>query len=215
VELNDTLIAQKNYCVSFYVNLANLDGFPYNNVAITEIGCLLSDSAISMIGYENFTYTPQITSAAGQYLNDTLNWMLVSANYVAIGGEKFITIGNFKRNINTDTMILNNKLSSSNMCYYYIDNVSVLDCAIDGVKENHLEEASVFPNPVCTTLHVKLESQEQAEIILYDHTSRKIVQKTFTHATTINTEGLTHGLYFYEVRNKKVILQKGKIMKDQ
>lgn len=54
--------------------------------------------------------------------------MQVSGTYVASGGEKYITIGNFNNDANTDTVKTDTSLSSGNICYYYIDDVTVAEC---------------------------------------------------------------------------------------
>ena len=134
VQLTDSLIAQKKYCITFYVNLADTHSSTYNIVAITEIGLYLSDNSISSSFQLPLPFIPQITSPTNVYLSDTANWVEVSGNYIAQGGEKFITIGNFKNDtlINTTTIVNNNGIP---LAYYYIDDVSVVDCTGVGVTE--------------------------------------------------------------------------------
>jgi N-acetylneuraminic acid mutarotase len=71
----------------------------------------------------------------------------------------------------------------------------------------------LFPNPFKNVLNVLIENN-QAEIILYDITSRKIYNQNFVHKTSINTEQLEKGVYFYEIKVRNTLLQKGKIIKD-
>ncbi len=119
--LSDSLVAQRSYCISFYVSLANTSGF-----AITQFGAFLSPGAIAALNQAPLPFVPQISSAAHIYLKDTLSWVLITGNYIAQGGEKFITLGNFKDDANTDTLRLNGLLSTAS--YYYIDDVSVKAC---------------------------------------------------------------------------------------
>ena len=119
IQLLDTMQADKPYCVSFYVNRSNTA-----TIAITQIGAFISTNAVSSGGYLPLPYVPQIISPVGYYLNDTLNWMKISGIYIAIGGEKYITIGNYKDEVSTDTMQTGNASGG----YYYIDNVSVIMC---------------------------------------------------------------------------------------
>jgi gliding motility-associated-like protein len=120
VGLTDSLIAQRNYCISVFVNLANTSGF-----ALTELGAFFSTAPLTSLSQAPLAVIPQLSSAAHVYLKDTLNWMLISGNYVAQGGEKYITLGNFKDDANTDTLRLN---ALSGGSYYYIDDVSVRSC---------------------------------------------------------------------------------------
>lgn len=76
---------------------------------------------------------------------------------------------------------------------------------------------NVYPNPVNNKLNVESNSNEPLEIVLYDFTSRKILRENFTNNTTLNTEQLSKGIYFYEIRsideNKKRIIKTGKVIK--
>ncbi len=80
-------------------------------------------------------------------------------------------------------------------------------------------QSSIFnvqlsPNPVTNKLNVKTNNNELSEIILYDISSRKLLQQKFTNSVSLNTEQLAKGLYLYEVRNKNGLCKKGKVVKD-
>ncbi len=82
---------------------------------------------------------------------------------------------------------------------------------ISSLLQQHIE---VSPNPVTNTLIVKLNSNETLQIIIYDITSRKLLTQQFTYTVTINTEQFAKGLYIYELRNKNVVIKKGKVVKE-
>lgn len=89
------------------------------------------------------------------------------------------------------------------------------NCFPTGIKENDLdEELNLFPNPFTTNLNVELRIEEQAEIILYDIASRKILQQTFIKSVSLNTEQLAKGIYFFEVKDKNRVVKKGKVVKN-
>ena len=142
-------------------------------------------------------------------LNDTLNWIKVSSSFIAIGGENYITIGNFRDTANT-----------IGLGYYYIDDVCLstdsFTCnssvGINEVKSN--DELVLFPNPCSDKINITIKTNVPVEISLYDVTSRKIFHQSFTNSISINTEQLTKGIYLYEVRNKNGVIKKGKIVKD-
>ncbi len=71
----------------------------------------------------------------------------------------------------------------------------------------------VFPNPVTNELHVKTNTNEPIEIILYDIASKILLHQSFVNSTSINTEQLTRGIYIYELRNKNGVIKKGKVVK--
>jgi hypothetical protein len=73
---------------------------------------------------------------------------------------------------------------------------------------------NIFPNPVTDKLNVTLNSNDLSEIILYDITSRKLLQQTFSNAVTLNTSHLSKGIYIYEVRNNQGVIKKAKLVKE-
>jgi len=127
-QLSQPLLAGKNYRVSFYVSLAERSDF-----AIKEFGVLFSNSKLKFevkkelskghlykvktnrynymeIGYTNF-------------YSDTKDWILVHTQFRAKGGERYISIGNFKKNART--RMFKTKRNANKGAYYYVDMVSV------------------------------------------------------------------------------------------
>jgi hypothetical protein len=119
------LITNKLYCVSFSVSLA--DSAIY---AIKKIGAYISEDSIvppyvstSSPPFYSFTYyIPQIES--NSFITDTNNWTQISGIFLAQGNEEYISIGNFRDGIGTDTLRVRNT-STYPYSYYYIDDVSV------------------------------------------------------------------------------------------
>ncbi len=84
-----------------------------------------------------------------------------------------------------------------------------------GINEQDINELTfVFPNPITDNLIVNIDNYELTEIILYDLSSRKLLQQTFTNSTTVNTEQLAKGMYFYIVRNRNGVIKTGKVIKE-
>lgn len=87
-------------------------------------------------------------------------------------------------------------------------------CSITGINETTVSStAKVFPNPFSNQLTFTSSDNEIMELTLYDIFSRQIIQQTITNSTTINTEQLTDGIYFYELRDDKEIIKCGKVLK--
>jgi len=124
VRLSQTLIANKTYCVSYYILL-----FKYAPFAIDSFcSCFSQDSILSdydqynIPSCSNFSFNPTQT-----IISDTLNWTKISYFQTATGGEEFLTIGNFK------TVNLTNSDSISGSlfwigAYYFVDDVAVYEC---------------------------------------------------------------------------------------
>jgi len=207
VELDSALTSNKIYCLEFYVSSANQAQY-----TVSKIGAYFSnDSLIDTTAHNAITYVvPQIENSSA-IITDTTNWVKVSGQFTATGGEKFMTIGNFQNDANTNYIF---RPGGSSTAYYYIDDVSLVDCTNAGVNENTGRESiSIYPNPVTDKLNIQITNYELAEIILYDLSSRKLLQQTFTNTTTINTEQLAKGMYLYIVRNRNGIIKNGKVIK--
>jgi gliding motility-associated-like protein len=125
VMLTDSLLQGKHYEISFYLSLAEI-----SDCAISTIGVYLSNDTLlyNDINQFNIPVIPQVESDSTVMLADTINWMQVKKTYTAQGGERFITIGNFRNNANTPYIQI--KDTTSLTAYYYIDDISVvcLDC---------------------------------------------------------------------------------------
>ncbi len=122
--LSTPLVAGKDYEVSFFVRLP-----PHAKYAVDKIGLYLSNAVISQTFNNALTaYTPQVESST--MLSDINNWTLVTGKITAVGGEQYITIGNFHDNTTTNYITTGNAAGGcslvNNAAYYYIDDVSVV-----------------------------------------------------------------------------------------
>jgi hypothetical protein len=116
VALIDTLMNSTCYYVRYYVNLHNGVNFAVNN-----FGVYFSNYSFMTTG-NPAPFIPQINSTL--IVSDTLNWRIIQGIYSANGNEKFLTIGNFFDDLNTDTLQTGNGTYPG--AYYFIDDVSVI-----------------------------------------------------------------------------------------
>jgi gliding motility-associated-like protein len=123
VKLLDTLKHNNLYYVEFYVSLANN---PSGNCLATDaIHLAFSNSIIYNNCYDPLLLTPSISNPIGAVVTDTLNWVKVSGDYYAQGGELYLIIGNFFDNALSGIDSLGP--APPDRAYYYIDDVSVMD----------------------------------------------------------------------------------------
>ena len=168
--LSDTLKQGHEYCVSFYVSVA--EKLKY---VVDGIGLFLStDSAVDYTINTNLSFVPQISNPSGNIIYDTLNWMQISGTYIANGGEKYFTIGNF----NDDTNTLVDSTSGTIMgAYFFIDDVSVIDCTV-GINEvnDNLSSGKLYPNPATKVVYFEnnLSEKENGTLQLMDITGREM-----------------------------------------
>ncbi|MGB4849158.1 MAG: gliding motility-associated C-terminal domain-containing protein [Saprospiraceae bacterium] len=116
VQLTSPMIADQFYHVGFYVSHGNY------SCAVQNIGLYVSANPPPPGGSLGVIQVdPQIYYEGG-FLTDTLNWTVVEGYYLAQGGEQWITIGNFKLDVNSP--IDPNCIIGSDS-YYYFDDVWV------------------------------------------------------------------------------------------
>ena len=118
------LSKDKFYCVSFYVNLADL-----STVAIDKIGIFFSSDTLKPLVLNGLIdEIPNISNDFGSIIKDTVNWVQISEKFKANGDEQFLTIGNFFSDENTLYEILDTSIIHAKFAYYFIDDVSVYEC---------------------------------------------------------------------------------------
>lgn len=95
--------------VKLYTNLS-LNPSTLDVIVFPEyIGCdgfgmYFSKDSIKHLRPTNFfQYKPQVSNPDGNIITDTANYTLISGEFVAQGGEEYLTLGNFKTNNNTKT----------------------------------------------------------------------------------------------------------------
>ncbi|MES2397854.1 MAG: gliding motility-associated C-terminal domain-containing protein [Bacteroidota bacterium] len=117
--LADTLKKDTVYCVSLYLSLSEISGYCTNNIGIYFSNNLVTTTT------EIILVTPQLINTI-VVLSDKDEWMKVEWQYTALGGEKYITIGNFNSTGTSDTVYVGGSVPDGS--YYYIDDVFVGKC---------------------------------------------------------------------------------------
>jgi gliding motility-associated-like protein len=135
VKLTNPLIKGNKYCISMYLNLAD----KYVNAAIDRVGVYFSVNSFYQNNSSFINVTPQIEISQG-FFTDTVNWVNISGDFIAGGGEEYITIGNFHSLPNTNYIIFDTT-QLAGYAYYYLDNVSLICCDSAGC-----EKLPVVPN---------------------------------------------------------------------
>lgn len=123
VQLTEALEKGKKYKVAFWVRPANGYG-----TAINSFGLHFSNTEVKSESTGSLAFIPlkeHIFNPPERILSDTSNWVSISGEYLASGGEQFITIGNFKRDEETKSEVIKINCIRSDRSYILIDNVSV------------------------------------------------------------------------------------------
>ena len=139
-QLLNPLIPGQCYFTKFYSNQINWVQYSCNNIAMN-----FSVSQPTLAGSSSLlNLAPNILRFKNKIIADTLNWNTIQGIYVAGGGERYITIGNFNNDLLTDTLKSNSN-GITDAAYYFIDDVSVIpiDSIIGGMPANAGADKSI------------------------------------------------------------------------
>jgi hypothetical protein len=130
--LKDTLIPGKRYGIEFYLSKSEFLG--YYRFCISNIGIAFTKNKLSYNTYEIIPEIPNFKNDTNNVLSDTLGWQKVEGSFIARGGERYFSIGNFDYNAHTKIFDCFNNgtslYSPIGEIHYYIDDVSVIDTSI-------------------------------------------------------------------------------------
>ena len=123
IKLIDSLVANRCYFFSCFVNRCNGHQLACNNQAIllTKIP-IYADTAAIPPQYI-IPANPQVNNTI-MTISDSTNWVKISGVVVAQGGEQYLTIGNFK--YDSQTTITTVQSTGYYGAAYYVDDVSVI-----------------------------------------------------------------------------------------
>lgn len=120
-QLKEPMIAGKNYTVELWVRPAVGYGTAINSFAAHfSTTPVIGNGGLAPIQLEE-----HIGNSKDRILSDTSNWTLISGNYTALGGENYITLGNFKTDNETTKQIIKINCIRSDRSYILLDQVSV------------------------------------------------------------------------------------------
>jgi hypothetical protein len=192
VELNEALIANLEYCVSINLSLSNR-----SQICTDCFGVYFSvDELLNPDGYCEFGVQPQLVNSPGTLLSDTLNWMQVSGTFVANGGEKYLTVGNFLSDEMCTIAPVNGTKPNFNVAYYYVDDVVVMNCdSTDVIEFNSETRIEVFPNPTSGFLSISCPHGGIASV--YDMAGRRVSQHLYRAGgvSSLDLTSLEMGIY--------------------
>ncbi len=201
VQLLSPLVAGRTYCASFFVNLADTVLIACNNLGLYFSNVHLHDSSTQ----NNLNYIPQINDT--NIITDQFNWTEITGQYTALGGESYIIIGNFYPNLQTDTTLVGG-WNLVPWAYYFIDDVSVIDCTDQGVDEVGEDGFKLFPNPAKNEINFSTNYKVLSTKIY--NVIGEVVNNTINTQTKIDISNIPSGLYFIEIETDGSASSQGK-----
>ena len=178
--LSNVLISGHKYYCSFYVTPG--DSCKY---LTSDIGAYFTSDSVTLYdttSYMPLWFQPQVENPQGNILNDNINWTKIDGYFFAQGGEHFIIIGCFKNDstITLDSIpnySLNGAAASG---YYYLDDVSLVDCTATAINELNNIEFTLMQNPVKDFL--RFTCNEKIErVIIYDLLGNVVLERETKH----------------------------------
>jgi hypothetical protein len=211
-QLTNQLIVGTKYFVSFKVSLAD-----EVTLASSKIGALFTTSLFNdtntIYPINNFAhiYTDSI-------IKDKQNWTPINGSFIADSAYKYIILGNFFDQINTDTTHLTASIPSATS-YYYIDDVCVstdstfcanyqYSCTITQIQNSERELFNIYPNPFSNNLTISFDNQNEKSILIFDVLGN-LIFKVRTNQANYVLAGLDldSGFYILKIFDNKTSLQ--------
>ncbi len=209
-ELTSPLLAGKYYCVSFYANQPNIERYA------TPIGYYFSLDSLAFNQY-CLSVQPDYMDTSLLLLSDTLNWTLVTDTFLANGGEKYLTIGNFWNDTTSPILDVYPTAPASNQgSYYFIDDVSVMDCGWSGIASlENPYEINLFPNPSHGNMQLNGNFPFYSQLHVYNLLGEEVTEPVTIPKGSQKIPillNLAAGIYTYRIDSESQILHDGKIV---
>jgi outer membrane protein OmpA-like peptidoglycan-associated protein len=172
------------YCIKYYVSLADLSKYAVNNFGIyfSKDG-LEKDGKADIIFDAGKEREDLAKNSDNKIYNGRYNWEPVCATYTASGKEEYITIGNFYNNKETKfeklKPLANFRGTQIPTAYYYIDQVEVFimedpaECACNNA-ENVQTESVVYHKESASEDGFTIEEQVKLATVYFDIRKSKL-----------------------------------------
>lgn len=118
IELTEELELGKDYYWCMYVSVTDSVEYYSNN-----IGIALTKEEVTDFSFPNILLDLPVYGNWESPISDYVNWTKIGGVFTAKGGEKYLYIGNFFNNEETETTKYQNNDRGGSLAMYYIDNV--------------------------------------------------------------------------------------------
>ena len=190
-KLTEKLKQNIKYRMTFYVSLS----FP--QAAVEKIGALFTTNQISRNDDCPIFGSPQIVNQGG-FLTDSLGWMKIEGEFVADGGEEYLTIGYFEDTTNSNDLVLPILPDSITLGYfnpyYYIDGVELIEVGFEVVIPNIISPNGDGINDLFQLNFPVLKTE------IYNRWGQKLFESendTFWNGRTTSGNEVPEGTYYY------------------
>lgn len=159
VKLAEPLHRGTTYEYEMYIRLAF-----WSNASLKSFGALFTKIGYKSQGDVVRTALIDSVSKKGSFING-YKWFKISGKYLADGGEKYITIGNFSPNVKKDMVRMNVFKFGFKEAYYFIDDISLVK-AKEVVEKVKVEIVGSYSLEQDSVLEVKKDVKVGEKIAL-------------------------------------------------
>jgi hypothetical protein len=203
IELSQPLILGQQYHVTFKVCRAAEDASAFspggNRYACNDMGLLFSTEYFFQNDLEPVPGYAHIR--AEQVVEDSLNWTVISGSFIADSAYRYVVVGNFFNDEETDAIVANPD-GYWNLAYYYVDDVCVspdpLYCTLmSGVHEAADKPFRAWQGADGTLQVAGMLRSGVERIQVVDAVGRMVARQDVHGADTwsMDTQGWAQGVY--------------------
>ena len=175
--------------------ISNNIGVYFSLIEIVDTDCLPVSCTLA--------YIPQFENPQTNNLGRRNGWTEISGIYLAMGGEKYFVIGNFRDS--ASTLVTSTGWSNNHpYAYYFIDDVLITPCDslsfIDDLK--FINEMKLSPNPSSGFYTIHSPKNIIQDIKIEDILGRLVFELNFIDKKDFNLDisDKATGIYFLQIK---------------
>jgi OmpA-OmpF porin, OOP family len=201
-KLTKPLEANKIYCVEFFISLGD------NAMYVSDgIGVYIGKEKLKSTLETSLNLRPQIKNPEGNFITTMEDWLLISDVYKAVGGEEYLTLGNFNTDKKTKVKRRTIELPAGTAwehAYYFIDDVSISQVK---TKEECSCTAQLFSNQLLNKATITNEFKEiEIKSLLFDFDKWSLSTESERQLTIVSKLMLINPSYVLEVNGHADVL---------
>lgn len=193
-QLQQPLVAGNKYQFSFFVSCSGY------NYAVEKIGALFSANNFNANTFSPIVANPQVVNQNG-IITDSLGWTKIEGEFIADGGEKFLTIGYFEDSLTVfDTLWIDTLWRSPNS-YYYVDGIELIEVEFEVIIPNIYTPNGDNNNDlfVLNFPYEKVEIYNRWGEVIFESTNNE----AFWNGRTTSGNEVPEGTYYYIITTKE------------
>jgi hypothetical protein len=181
-QLQEPLVGGIGYYAEFHVSMA--DSLWY---ATRNLGIHFSATEYTQDVNDLLALTPQVSYQGAEFLDDKIGWTRIAGHFTAQGGERYLAIGNFDTDAETDTLFVpgggTEAVQSEGYweeSAYFVDDVLLVpDSIYLGNEELEIknDELLLYPNPAKAELTIETETFSDRMAELFELSGRMVLQQ--------------------------------------